>query len=85
MFLFEAHFASLQALAARLGAGRPHLRVEEGFERLRSVEKPATPRTRNPVLAQARRNAGYVGDLQQERRKIVIPIRLGTPALAHHR
>ena len=82
MRLLEARLASLQALAASLGAGRTHLRIEKGFERLRSVKKPANPCTRNPVLAEARLDPCRAGDLQEKGRKLVIPIRLRTPAFA---
>ena len=73
MLLLEARFASFQAFAASLGAGRTHLRIEKGFKRLCGVEKPATPCTRNPVLTQARLDPGCLGDLQQKSRELVMP------------
>jgi hypothetical protein len=80
MLLLQARFASFQAFAASLGAWRTHLWIEKSFKRLRGIEEPTTPCTRNPVFTQARLDPCCLGDLQQKSSKLVMPFGLGTPA-----
>src|ERR1700682_1030944 len=81
--LLEACFASLQAFAASLCAGRTQDRIEKPLKRLCTVEKPTTPCPRNPVLSQARLDRRCLGDLQQKSRKIVVPLWRRTAAFAY--
>ena len=81
MILVEARFASLQAFAASLGAWRAHPPIEklQAPERRREASHP--PADPGPCPGAA--DPGCAGDLQQKRRKLIMPVLPGSPAFPH--